>query len=132
MISHLALNYLSLADSGDRHGAVALRELLALYGDMGEAATRKQIEGVRSIRAVPITRRAPIPGPIAFARGLEVSVTLDEAAFEGAGIVLLGAVLEEFFAKYASINSFTETVVHSSERGEIIRWPARIGRRHTL
>ena len=132
LISHLALNYLSLADSSDRQGAVALRELLALYGDRGEAATGKQIEGVRSVRAVPVTRRAPIPGPIAFARGLEVNVTLDEGSFEGSGIFLLGAVLEQFFAKYASINSFTETVVHSSERGEIIRWPARIGKRHTL
>ncbi|MGB2971169.1 MAG: type VI secretion system baseplate subunit TssF, partial [Candidatus Competibacter sp.] len=80
----------------------------------------------------PLTRRAPIAGPIAFARGLEVNVTLDEGAFEGAGIFLLGAVLEQFFAKYASINSFTETVVHSSERGEIMRWPARIGKRHTF
>jgi len=59
-------------------------------------------------------------------------LTLDEAAFEGTGIFLLGAVLEQFFAKYVSINSFTETVVKSTERGEIIRWPARIGRRQTL
>lgn len=132
LISHLSLNYLSLADSDSRQGAVALRELLALYGDLAEASTRKQIEGVRSVRATPITRRAPIPGPIVFARGQEVAVTLDEAAFEGSGIFLMGAVLEQFFAKYASINSFTETVVKSAERGEIIRWPARIGRRPTL
>ncbi|MCC9000670.1 MAG: type VI secretion system baseplate subunit TssF [Candidatus Contendobacter sp.] len=132
LISHLTLNYLSLADSDARQGAVALRELLALYGDLAEASIRKQIDGVHSIQAVPVTRRAPIPGPIAFARGLEVTVTLDEAAFEGEGIFLLGAVLERFFTKYASINSFTETVVRSTERGEIMRWPARIGRRHTL
>ncbi len=132
LISHLALNYLSIADTDARQGAVALRELLALYGNLAEAAVRKQIDGVCSVQAVPITRRAPIPGPIAFARGLEVTVTLDEAAFEGVGVLLLGAVLEQFFAKYASINSFTETVVRSTERGEIIRWPARIGRRHTL
>ena len=132
LISHLSLNYLSLADTDRRQGAVALRELLALYGDLAEASIRKQIDGVHSIQAVPVTRRAPIPGPIAFARGLEVTVTLDEAAFEGEGIFLLGAVLERFFTKYASINSFTETVVRSTERGEIMRWPARIGRRHTL
>ena len=132
LISHLTLNYLSLADSDAHQGAVALRELLALYGDLADSAVRKQIEGVGSIRATPITRRAPIPGPIAFARGLEVAVTLDESAFEGVGLFTLGAVLEQFFAKYASINSFTETVVRSTERGEIMRWPARIGRRHTL
>ena len=111
---------------------MALRELLALYGDLADTAVRKQIDGVCSIQAMPITRRAPIPGPIAFARGLEVAVTLDENAFEGVGSFILGAVLEQFFAKYASINSFTETVVKTTERGEIMRWPARIGRRHTL
>lgn len=132
LISHLSLNYLSIADSDARQGAVALRELLALYGELAETSVRKQIDGVVSVQAVPITRRAPIPGPIAFARGLEVTVKLDETAFEGSSIFLLGAVLEQFFAKYASINSFTETVVRSTERGEIIRWPARIGRRHTL
>jgi type VI secretion system protein ImpG len=132
LISHLALNYLSLADSGARQGAVAFRDLLALYGDLAEVSIRKQIDGVHSIQAVPVTRRAPIPGPIAFARGLEVTVTLDEAAFEGEGIFLMGAVLERFFTKYASINSFTETVVRSTERSEIMRWPVRIGQRHTL
>lgn len=132
LISHLSLNYLSLADSDARQGAAALRELLALYGDLAESAVRKQIDGVLSVRATPITRRAPISGPIAFARGLEVTLTMDEAAFEGAGIFLLGTVLEQFFAKYVSINSFTETVVRSTERGEIMRWPTRIGRRHTL
>lgn len=132
LISHLTLNYLSLADSDAHQGAVALRELLALYGNLADTTVRKQIDGVCSIQAAPITRRAPIPGPIAFARGLEVAVTLDENAFEGVGGFILGAVLEQFFAKYTSINSFTETVIKSTERGEIMRWPAQIGRRHTL
>jgi type VI secretion system protein ImpG len=59
-------------------------------------------------------------------------VTFDEAAFEGSGMFILGAVLDEFFARYVSINSFTETVVHSLDRGEVARWPARIGRRAVL
>jgi type VI secretion system protein ImpG len=132
LISHLALNYLSLADSDARQGAVALRELLALYGDRAEASIRKQIDG-RAFNSGG-SRHPPRAdsGPIAFARGLEVNVTLDEGRSRGEGIFLLGAVLERFFAKYASINSFTETVVRSTERGEIMRWPARIGRRHTL
>jgi type VI secretion system protein ImpG len=74
----------------------------------------------------------PIPGPITFGRGLEIIVTLDESAFEGLGVFLLGAVLDEFFAKYVSINSFTETVIKTTERGEIMRWPVRIGLRHIL
>jgi type VI secretion system protein ImpG len=129
LVSHLTLNYLSLIDNDERQGAAALRDMLKLYGDVGDAPTRKQIEGVRNVASRTITRRIPTSGPITFGRGLEVRVTCDEAAFEGTGIFLLGAVLEQFFARYASINSFTETVLSSVDRGEVMRWPARIGRR---
>ncbi|MGC1273914.1 MAG: type VI secretion system baseplate subunit TssF, partial [Planctomycetaceae bacterium] len=80
----------------------------------------------------PTTRPVPIPGPIAFGRGLEVTLHCDEAAFEGSGCFVLASVLEQFFAGYASINSFTETVLTTSARGEVHRWTPRIGRRETL
>jgi type VI secretion system protein ImpG len=73
-----------------------------------------------------------VPGPTTFGRGLEISLTCDEGAFEGSGVFLLGAVLERFFAKYVSINSFTETVLRTVQRGEIMRWPARTGLRPTI
>lgn len=132
LISHLSLNYLTLLDSDERQGAAALRDLLSLYGEIGEPPVRKQIEGVRSVAGKPVVRRLPTPGPISFGRGMEVDVTMDEASFEGTGVFLLGAVLEQFFAKYVSINSFTETVIQTVDRGEIVRWPARPGRRHLL
>ncbi len=132
LISHLSLNYLSLVDNDPEQGAAALRALLNLYGGMGEAVTRKQIEGLRSVSSQPVIRQLPDPGPITFGRGLEVTVELDEAAFEGTGVFLMGAVLEQFFARYVSLNSFTETVIRTTERGEIMRWPIRIGRRQTL
>ena len=132
LVSHLSLNYLSLVESDEQEGAAALRDLLLLYGGDSEASLQLQVEGVRSIQSAPIVRRVPKPGPIAFGRGLEVTVTLDEAAFEGSGVFLLGAVLDQFFAKYVSMNSFTETVVKTLKRGEIIRWPARIGRKPML
>lgn len=132
LISHLSLNYLSLVDSDSGQGAAGLRSLLKLYGDISDAATRKQIEGIKSVTSSPITRPLPTDGPLAFGRGLELRVTLDESAFEGTGMFLLGAVLEQFFAKYVSINSFTETVVETVDRGQIVRWPTRFGRRHVL
>lgn len=132
LISHLSLNYLSLVDSDEQKGAAALRELLRLYGYITEAHIEKQIEGILSVAAIPITRRMPITGPITFGRGLEVTVTMDEPSFEGTGCFLLGAILEDFFAKYVSINAFTETVIRTDKRGEIMRWPVRIGRRQML
>ena len=59
-------------------------------------------------------------------------IECDESAFEGVGVFLAGAVLAQFFARYVSINSFTETVVKTTTRGEVMRWPATIGRRLTL
>jgi type VI secretion system protein ImpG len=132
LISHLALNYLSLNDNDNEQGAAALRQLLTLYADYGEPNIQKQIEGVLSIRSKPVVRRIHIPGPITFGRGLELTINFEESAFEGSGVILLAAVLEQFFARYVSINSFTETVIKTTDRDEIIRWPAQIGRRRII
>jgi len=131
LISHLALNYLSLVDSSPESGAAALRDLLSLYGDLADATTSKQIDGVKSIASRPITRRLPGSRPVTYARGLEITLFCDEGAFEGTGVFLLGSVLERFFARYVSINAFTETVL-KSDRGEVMRWPPTIGRRQIL
>jgi type VI secretion system protein ImpG len=134
LISHLSLNYLSLVDgsAGAGEKAAALRELLSLYADANDSNTRKQIEGVRETLSGGITRALPVPGPTTFGRGLEIAVTCDESAFEGSGVFLLGAVLERFFSKYVSINSFTETVLRTVQRGEIMRWKARTGLRQAI
>ena len=129
IISHLSLNYLSLLDSKDGQGAAALRELLKLYVNPNDTFTLRQIDGIRSAVSNPIVRRVATPGPLTFARGLEIRVTMDEEAFEGSGIFVLGAVLAQFFARYVSINSFTETIIVSQRRGEIMRWPSLIGKR---
>ncbi len=130
LISQLSLNYLSLTEQGQ--GAAALRELLRLYGDSQDSALHLQIEGLREVSAKPCTRRLPMPGPIVFGRGLEITLEFDENAFRGTGVFLLGAVFERFLTRYVSINSFTETVLRTTERGEIMRWKAKPGRRPTL
>jgi type VI secretion system protein ImpG len=130
-IGQLSLNYCSLADT-DAAGIPVLRKLLELSGDSGNAAIRKQIESLRSVEVRPIVRRVPISGPLAFGRGLEITVTFDESGFQGASAFLLGAVLDAFFSRYVSLNSFSETVIRTVERGEIMRWPMRLGRRQWL
>ncbi|MEX0731307.1 MAG: type VI secretion system baseplate subunit TssF [Aquisalimonadaceae bacterium] len=131
LISHLSLNYLSLVDEDPDVGARALRQLLELYVDEQDALAR-HVEGVISIRSRATVRRMPFHGPICFGSGLELSLRLDEDAFTGVGAFLMGAVLDRFFAKYVSINSFTRTVIESTQRGEIMQWPARAGLREAL
>ena len=131
-ISHLSLNYLSLTQSTPEEGAAALRDLLELYAATADVNARRQIEGVRSVRTARVVRRLREPGPLAFGRGLEITLNVDELAFEGASAYLLGAVLDRYFARHVSINSFTETVLRSDARGEISRWGMQQGARPTL
>jgi type VI secretion system protein ImpG len=136
------LNYFSLVDSTPQEGAAALRDLLELYAPSTDVAARKQIENVRSVRVNRVVRRLPpLPrgagekttGPsLAFGRGLEITVDVDELGYEGGSAFVLGSVLAQFFSRYVSINSFTETVLRSLSRGEINRWVPQWGARPTL
>jgi type VI secretion system protein ImpG len=127
LVNHLSLNYLSLLDNNDREGAMALRELLRLYSHSSSLAVRKQIDGVLHVSSRSVVQRIPGAGPIAFGRGTEIEITCQENAFDGIGIFVLGSVLERFFAKYSSLNSFTQMILTSTERGEVMRWPVRTG-----
>jgi len=131
-ISHLSLNYLSLVNATGAQAAGALRDLLELYATTTDVSARRQIEGIQSVNVRRVVRRLPMRGPIAFGRGLEVTVDVDEMAFEGGSAFLLGAVLERHFARYVSMNSVTETVLRSQSRGEINRWTPNWGTRPTL
>ena len=132
LISHLGLNYLTLTDLDKQEGAMSLRRLLELYSALADPATRRQVEGVQGVSLRPVTRRMPRPGPLVFGRGVEITVTLDETAFAGAFAFLLGRVLERFFARHVGLNTFTETVVTSLQRGELARWAPRPGDRPIL
>ena len=131
-ISHLGLNYLSLVDTDAVHGAAALRELLRLYVPSDGSLAGRQLEGLLSVACHNVVRRIPGAGPVAAGRGLQLRLMIEETAFGGAGGILLAAVLDRFFAKYVSINAFTETILCSQERGEVMRWPMRLGLRPLL
>jgi len=78
---------------------------------------------------VPFSTRLPMVGPPCFGRGIDIAVEVDELAFEGGSAFLLGSVLEHFFARYVSINSFTRTRLRTLTRGEVMSWEVRCGLR---
>ncbi|GAC1409283.1 MAG: type VI secretion system baseplate subunit TssF [Burkholderiaceae bacterium] len=128
-INHLSLNYLSLLNTDERQGAVALREMLGLYVTSGESGLRKQVDALLSVRARPTVRRLPVDGPLSFGRGIAIELEVDEMGFQGSSAFLFGSVLEQFFARHVSLNSFTETVLRSTTRGTIMHWKPRCGTR---
>jgi type VI secretion system protein ImpG len=132
LINLLSLNQLGLVQRGAGRNGEALRELLSLFADLSDSAVERRIRGIKSVDSRPVVRRFPQRAGTGAARGLEIVVTLDEKAFEGSGAFLLGAVLDRFFAEYAAMNHFTQTVIRTVERGEIARWPPRAGGRRIL
>jgi len=127
LVNLLSTNHLGLVERGAGRNAQALRETLSMFAEMADAAIERRIRGVRDVDSRPIVRRIRQRTGIGAARGIEVTVTIDEKAFEGTGIFLLGAVLDRFLAQYSSFNHFTQTIVRSVERGEVVRWPPRMG-----
>jgi type VI secretion system protein ImpG len=132
LINLLSLNHLGLSERGAGTNAKALRELLATFACLPDQATERRLRGVLNVESAPVVRRLQRRDGAAVARGTQIRVTLDEAAFEGRGLFLFGAVLDRFFCEYAGFNHFTETVIVSTERGEVVRWPARTGLRRSL
>jgi type VI secretion system protein ImpG len=135
LVSNLNLNYLSLdsnnLDDGEAAAAMLI-QMLEMYCDSNRGAHSRQLEGILAVRTEPVVRQVKHKSHIEVARGIQVTVLIDEAAFEGSGAFVLGSVLEQFFARHATVNSFTETVLESVQRNEIKRWPVSIGQRSTL
>ena len=131
LVNMLSTNHLGLVERGAGRNAQALREMLAMFGDVADTITERRIHGVRNVESCSIVRRIRQKTGIGAARGIEITVTIDEKAFEGSGVFLLGAVLDRFFAEYSAFNHFTQTVIRSIERGEVMRWPPRMGMRRS-
>ena len=137
IISHLALNHLSLSDAaeerGERIALDALREILRLYDFADSAVTRQRIAGLVGLRTRRIVRRAGIGPRAGFARGTEVELVFDPELYTGSGVFLFASVLEAFLGLYAATNSFTETVARTRLReGALKRWPPRAGEKRLL
>jgi type VI secretion system protein ImpG len=124
LVSHLSLNYQSLA------GADNLRAILALYNfeenrdRPAHLANQKRIAGIRAIDTRSVNRLVDR----VIMRGREVQLHMRQDHFAGAGdMYLFGTILDHFLGIYASINTFTQLVVKEEHKGDVYQWPARIG-----
>ena len=121
-ISHLALNYLTLAD------ADSLVAALKLYDWTKGNVNWRRLQGIRNLSTrsgCTIVEGVPL-------RGRDVTVELDIAAFTNEGDAYLFAeVLRHFLALYANINSYVRLTCRFSNGVEIC-WPAMNGRQQPI
>jgi len=125
LISHLALNHVSLVD--DAQGATSLREMLRLYNYSGSRGVDMMIDGLLSTTARRIVGRVGGSVSSGFCKGTEISLLLDEAKFSGGGEYLFGSVLDHLLGMFTTINSFTKTVVRTQQGKTFDKWPLRAG-----
>ncbi len=132
VIDHLALNYLSLSEGNGTQAASALREMLTLYAMHADESRQTQVAGLLTVRTKPVARRLPMAGPIAFGRGLEVTLEVEKMAFHGHSSFAFGALMARFLSRHVNVNHFVETVLTFSGRGENMRWEPQCGTRPIL
>jgi type VI secretion system protein ImpG len=132
LISHLNLNYLSIVSSEDGVPD-ALQEILQLYNFDDSSVSRKQILGITGIETKKTVRQIGGRVGTGFVRGMQTTLTFDEEQFVGSGLYLFACVLERFLGLYASVNSFSQMVMRSRQREDMIKqFPPRAGEQSLL
>lgn len=129
LISNMSLNYRSLVSLDALRVILSTYNFQAYYDRQTARAHELRLEGIEQIRVQPIDRLLK-GSPV---RGLQIDMEMRESKFAGEGdLYLLATVLNEFFSLYATINSFHQLTVRNVERGEVYRWPPRIGQQPLL
>ena len=125
LISHLALNHLSLSEGSDSLNA--LREILGLYCVSDRPSTHDQINGITKMELVKKSMYIGKDAWRGFCRGTGITLTFDEDLYQGSSAFLLGAVLNSFFGLYTAVNSFTQLTIKKRSQPEATwkRWEPR-------
>ena len=123
LISNMSLNYLSLANVDALKVILETYDLPRYYDEHAERVSKCLLNGLKSIRHEHVDRlHRGLP-----LRGLRTELTIDPQGYVGDGdLFVFASVLNEFFALYASLNSYHELRVKSTQ-GEVYQWTPRMG-----
>jgi len=119
LVSHLALNRTSVLTRE------ALQETLRLYDWADTPATRRRIDGIRSVTWNPIEMldRGSIR------RGVDVRIQIEDGHFADDGDVhLFGLVLNRFLSMYATLNTFVQLTLTTHPSDRTLSWTPLDGR----
>ncbi|MFM2589319.1 type VI secretion system baseplate subunit TssF [Vibrio sp. TBV020] len=124
LISNLSLNYLSLLSKDALSSVLRAYDFKALVDRQAEKVSARRLAAIQKIESKPIDKimnGLPI-------RGLQSTLYIDQAGCGSEGdLYLFGTVLSNFFALYASINSFHELHVVNATNQERYTWGSQVG-----
>lgn len=127
LLSHLALNHLSLMGSG---ATEAFREMLRLYDFRDAAETQAVIDAVTRLEGRRGAARVPgRAGPVA-CQGVDVELELDPERFSSDGGYLFAAVIQQFLSLYVAVNGYTRlTARWKGQSRSLATWAPQTGAR---
>jgi type VI secretion system protein ImpG len=128
LISNMSLNYLSLANVEALKVILETYDLPRYYDQHAEKVSKRLLNGLKSISHQHVDRlHRGLP-----VRGVRTELKIDPEGYVGEGdLFLFATVLNEFFALYASLNSYHELHVRSTQ-GEVYQWTPRMGQQPLL
>lgn len=128
LISNMSLNYLSLANVEALKVILETYDLPRYYDQHAEKVSKRLLDGLKSISHQHVDRlHRGLP-----VRGVRTQLTINPEGYVGEGdLFLFATVLNEFFALYASLNSYHELRVQSTQ-GEVYQWTPRMGQQPLL
>ncbi|KPX31982.1 hypothetical protein ALQ50_01388 [Pseudomonas coronafaciens pv. coronafaciens] len=128
VISNMSLNYLSLASIEALKVILETYDLPRYYDKHAEKVSQRLLNGLKSIHHQHVDRLHE-GRPV---RGVKTELLIaPEGLADEAGLFLFASVLNEFFALYASLNSFHELHVKTAQGGGY-QWTPRMGQQPLL
>ena len=128
LISNMSLNYLSLTDINALKVILETYDFARYHDRQAQKISQRRLGALQSISHQPVDR---LHRGLPF-RGLRVDLVVDPDGYLGAGdVFVFASVLNEFFALYASLNSYHELRVISTQ-GDVYLWPIRMGQQPLL
>ena len=125
LLANMSLNYVALSDINALKAMISAYNFRAPHDPAHARMLDKLLKGMVAIGYTEVDRiynGFPV-------RGARTRLALDQRAFAGeGGMYLFGAVLNEFFALYATVNSFHQLIVEEASCREEYRWAPRLGR----
>ncbi|HEX5127947.1 MAG TPA: type VI secretion system baseplate subunit TssF [Rhodocyclaceae bacterium] len=126
LASQLALNHLSL--SSGPLALAALKDILRLHVGPSSTLGHRAIDGILALDTRPLVRWHGDAGKRGYVQGMEIDVTLDHNRFEETSAVLFAAVLRQFFALYAAVNTVVQVRLRMPNmKGVVKEWPPLAG-----
>ncbi|MGI1678139.1 MAG: type VI secretion system baseplate subunit TssF [Cellvibrionaceae bacterium] len=128
LVTQLSLQSFSGAD-----GLNVLKETLQLHDLLSSRESRSIIDGITALKTSLATTRMVSEGRAAICQGTKITLDFDEHYYSGNGLYLFSSVLNEFFAQFCTINSFTQLIVNIKQQPDnTIEWPPRIGKQELI